>query len=72
MKHNFYIGQNVLWHCVEYESNVYIKAVITEVHSDYCLAVSQNNDFSNYNDMKLWIDKDNEMDFFDADMLKSL
>ena len=72
MKHNFYIGQNVLWHCVECESNVYIKAVITEVHSDYCLAVSQNNDFSNYNDMKLWIDKDNEMDFFDADMLKSL
>lgn len=43
MKHNFYIGQNVLWHCVEYESDVYIKAVITEVHSDHCLAVSQNN-----------------------------
>ncbi len=72
MKHNFYIGQNVLWHCVEYESNDYIKAVITEVHSDHCLAVSKNNEFSNFNDLKLWIDEDNEMDFFDADMLKSL
>lgn len=72
MKHNFFIGQNVLWHCVDYESNVYIKAVVTEVHSDHCSAVSKNNDLMNYNDMKLWIDEDNEMDFFDVDMLKTL
>ena len=72
MKHNFFIGQNVLWHCVDYESNVYIKAVVTEVHSDHWLAVSKNNDLMNYNDMKLWIDEDNEMDFFDVDMLKTL
>lgn len=72
MKHNFSVGQNVLWHCVDYESNVYIKAVITEVHSNHCIAVSQNNDFSNYNNMSLWIDEDNEMDFFNADMLTDL
>ena len=72
MKHNFSVGQNVLWHCVAYESNVYINAVITEVYSDHCIAVSQNNDFSNYNNMSLWIDEDNEMDFFNADMLKVL
>lgn len=72
MKHNFSVGQNVLWHCVDYESNVYIKAVITEVHSDHCIAVSQNNDSSNYNNMSLWIDEDNEMDFFNADMLTAL
>ena len=57
---------------MDYESNVYIKAVITEVHSDHCIAVSQNNDFSNYNNMSLWIDEDNEMDFFNADMLTAL
>lgn len=72
VKRNFYIGQKVIWHCVDYERDTYIKAVVTEIHSDHCLAVSKNNSCSNYDNMQLWIDEDNEMDFFNADMLTAL
>lgn len=64
MKRNFYIGQNVIWHCVDYEREIHINAVVTEIHSDHCLAVAKNNSCSNYDNMQLWIDEANEMDFF--------
>lgn len=63
MKRNFYIGQNVIWHCVDYEREIHINAVVTEIHSDHCLAVAKNNSCSNYDNMQLWIDEANEMDF---------
>lgn len=63
MKRNFYIGQNVIWHCIDYEREIHINAVVTEIHSDHCLAVAKNNSCSNYDNMQLWIDEANEMDF---------
>lgn len=64
MKKNFSLGQHIIWHCVDFESNEYIKAVITEVHPDHCLAYSQGNEKWGYNDLKLWIDADTEDDFY--------
>lgn len=62
MKKKFYIGQEVLWHCKDYESDIYVKAAITEVDTDHCLAVSKDNN-SAMDDLTLWIDEDTEMDF---------
>lgn len=72
MKKKFYIGQEILWHCNDYESNVSVKAVITEVHADHCLAVSKENEHPNLNDLTLWIDEDTEMDFFDAKLMNRI
>lgn len=62
MKKKFYIGQEILWHCKDYESDIYVKAVITEEDTDHCLAVSKDNN-SAMDDLTLWIDEDTEMDF---------
>ena len=56
MKQKFQVGQKVVWHCADYESNTYIKATIVEAHDDYAVALSEDN-------THLWIDKDNENDF---------
>ena len=70
MKHNFYIGQRVLWHTNDFEGNRYTRAVITEVHPDHAIARTEGNDCKAYDDMNLWIDDFNEMDFFDEDIIK--
>ena len=62
MKKKFDIGQEILWHGKDYESDIYVKAVITEVDTDHCLAVSKDNN-SAMDDLILWIDEDTEMDF---------
>ena len=46
---------------------VYVKAVVTEVEADHCIAVSQGNENSNLNDLTLWIDADTEIDFCEVD-----
>jgi hypothetical protein len=57
----YFIGQKIIWHCKDFESDKYVKAVITEVDTDHCLAVSKDND-SAMNDLTLWIDEDTEID----------
>ena len=64
MKEKFYIGQEILWKS-EDERVVYVKAVVTEVEADHCIAVSKGNE-NNLNDLTLWIDEDTEMDFAEA------
>lgn len=66
MKKKFYIGQEILWQS-EDERTVYVKAVVTEVEADHCIAVSQGNENSNLNDLTLWIDADTEIDFCEVD-----
>ena len=70
MRHNFYIGQELYWHVNDFEGNRYIRCFITEVHPDHAIARTQGNECKAYDDMNLWIDWDNEMDFFDATILK--
>lgn len=57
----YFIGQKIIWHCKDFESDKYVKAVITEVDTDHCLAVSKDND-SAMDDLTLWIDEDTEID----------
>ena len=57
----YVVGQKIIWHCKDFESDKYVKAVITEVDTDHCLAVSKDND-SAMNDLTLWIDEDTEID----------
>ena len=57
----YFIGQKIIWHCKDFESDKYVKAVITEVDTDHCLAVSKDN-HSAMDDLTLWIDEDTEID----------
>lgn len=72
MKHNFTVGQNVVWHSHDFDGDAHIKAVITKVEDDHCIATTQGNKNPNQNDMQLWIDEDNEFDFYDASMVARL
>lgn len=71
MKHNFKVGQVVYWHSVDFESDVYVRAVISDVKPDHCIADTQGNNNA-YDDMHLWIDEDTEMDFFDWSILGNI
>ncbi len=72
MKHNFYMGQELYWHVKEPWAEDWIRCVITEIHEDedYAIARTEGNRHPGKDDMNLWIDSDNEMDFFDAAILK--
>ncbi len=73
MKHNFKVGQSVLWKSTDFDTKTtYIKATIKEAHIDHCLAVSEGNKDTALNDLKLWIDSDAEMNFFNFDILENL
>lgn len=66
MKNKYYVGQKIVWHCKDFETDCYIKAVITEVDADHCIAISERNMNLNLNDMKIWIDDDiEEMIYFE-------
>lgn len=40
MKNQYYVGQKIVWHCKDFETDCYIKAVIKEVATDHCVAIS--------------------------------
>lgn len=72
MKHNFYVGQNVIWHTPDDMFNRFVHAVIIEKKKDHCLALTEGNEHPGQNDLKLWIDEDTEMYFFDEDKIREL
>lgn len=72
MKKHFYVGQNVLWHTPDDSFNKFVHAVIIEKKKDHCLALTEGNESPGQNDLKIWIDEDTEMDFFDEDMIRTL
>lgn len=72
MKKHFYVGQNVLWNMPDDLFNKFVHAVIVEKKNDHCLALTEGNENPGQNDIKLWIDEDTEMYFFDEDMLRTL
>lgn len=63
MKQKFEVGERVLWITKDFEGRHCTKAIISEVHTDHVLARTAENG-NNSDDLTLWIDKDNEMDFF--------
>ena len=65
MKHNFTLNQSVLWIVNEFDGRTVTNATITEVYSDHCIAKTEDN-------MSLWIDKDNEMQFFDTAIIEKV
>lgn len=65
MKHNFTINQKLLWIVNDFDGRTVTQATIIEVHSDHCIALTDN-------DMRLWIDSDNEMEFFDLQLQESI
>lgn len=60
MKNQYYVGQKIVWHCKDFETDCYIKAVIKEIATDHCVAMSERNKHPNLNDLKIWIDDDIE------------
>ena len=74
MKKQFKLGQNVLWITQNDEfqgHKTVVKATIIQVKDDHCIARSCGNN-DNTDDMNLWIDEDNEMEFFDTDMMEKV
>ena len=61
MKQKFTINQKVLWIFRENGQRTVINATIIEVYAEHVIALSEDND-------RLWIDEDNEMEFFDYEM----
>lgn len=55
-----------------YTANKFVHAVIIEKKKDHCLALTEGNENPGQNDLKIWIDEDTEMDFFDEDMIRTL
>lgn len=65
MKNNFRIGQEVLYKIEDFDGKQNVKAVITESHTNYAIATTDDG-------IKLWIDEDTEMNFFDIDMINNM
>lgn len=61
MKKQFKVNQVVLWIVNDFDGRTVTKAIITEVYKDHCIAKTEDN-------MTLWIDSDNEMEFFDSEL----
>lgn len=64
LKKKFTLGEEVIWRFRDFDFEEWNKAKckIIEVHEDHCIAKTQGNQ-NCYDDMSLWIDKDNENDF---------
>lgn len=74
MKKQFNLGQKVLWitRNDEFpENKAVVKAVIVQIKNDHCVARSCENN-NNTDNMNLWIDENNEMEFFDTDIMEKL
>jgi hypothetical protein len=71
MKHNFTLNQNVLWITNDNGNKQVVKATITEVNEDHCIAYTSGNN-NNTDNMILWIDEDNEMEFFDVAIMEKI
>lgn len=65
MKKTFTLNQKIIWITNEFDGRTVTKATITEVHSDHCIAKTEDN-------MTLWIDADNEMEFFDLELQETI
>ena len=65
MKKHFTVNQSVIWIVSDFEGKTATEAIITEVHSDYCIAKTEDN-------TTLWIDEDNEMEFFDLALQETI
>lgn len=65
MKKNFAVNQEVIWIVNDFEGKHVTRAIITEVNADYCIAKTENN-------ITLWIDTDNEMEFFDLELQETI
>lgn len=65
MKKNFKLGQKVLWINNSFDGRTTACGTIIEVNEDHCLCKTSGNN-NNLDDMTLWIDEDNEMEFFDC------
>jgi hypothetical protein len=65
MKKQFKINQSVLWIVNDFDGRMVTNAKITEVHDNHCIAKSDDN-------MTLWIDSDNEMEFFETDIMEKV
>ena len=60
MKRKFKVGQKLTWRVKEFDGVSETKVVVTEVFSDHVIAKSED-------DMTLWIDEDNECDFYNRE-----
>ncbi len=56
-KKQFKAGQTVTWNTEEFDGTVTMKAIITEVHEDYCIAKTMKDSIN------LYIDEDTEYQF---------
>lgn len=65
MKKQFKLNQKVIWIVNDFDGRSVTNATITEVHQNHCIAKTDD-------DMNLWIDSDNEMEFFDYSILQSI
>lgn len=65
MKKTFTPNQEVIWIVNDYEGKTVTKATITEVNKDYAIAKTEDN-------ISLWIDADNEMEFFDLELQETI
>ena len=65
MKKTFTLGQRVMWIVNDFDGRTVTYATITSVESSNCIATTEDG-------MSLWIDEDNEMEFFDVDMIATL
>lgn len=70
MKHNFFMGQVLRWHVKEPWAEEWIRCVVTEVDEEHAIARTEGNLHPGNNDVDLWIDEDNEMDFFEEDSFR--
>ena len=57
MKKKFKAGQTVTWNTEDFDGTVTMKAIITEVHKDYCIAKTMKDSIN------LYIDEDTEYQF---------
>lgn len=48
MKKQFKAGQTVTWNTEEFDGTVTMKAIITEVHKDYCIAKTMKDSINLY------------------------
>lgn len=58
MKKKFKVGQKLLWVVDDFDGSARIPAVVTEVHADHVLALSEDG-------MTLWINGFNEEQFIE-------
>ena len=52
MKHDYKLGQKLLWIVRDFDTTADISAVVTEVYSDHIIAKTQGNSYENYKEKR--------------------